>query len=266
MIEVSAKKFGNRLAFLGVVAWISICLLIAGMYPELHRRLSFVWVISGMLGLITAVGLAEVVKRELRHQAQIIETFKTEAYTDSLTRLPNRRALDQALGLGVAAAGRNGQPLALIIIDIDYFKIYNDTFGHGAGDELLRRISRIMEESFRDEDLVARFGGEEFAIILPHTELHSAIRVAHRLRESVEVRTTKESMTGSGVTISLGLTMARSSDSPKSLMQRADTALYCAKNAGRNCGYFEDDTGCHPIEPTASETAAETAANVSLFG
>ena len=262
MIDSNANNFGNRLAFLGVVAWISVCLLFAGMYPELHRRLSSVWILSGMLGLVAAVGLAEVVKRELRQQAQMIEAFKTEAYTDSLTRLPNRRALDEALNSHVAAARRNGHPLALIIIDIDFFKKYNDTYGHGAGDELLRRVSRIMEESFRDKDLISRFGGEEFAVILPQTQLHSAIRVARRLRESVELRTIKESTTGGSVTISLGLTMAMSSDTPESLMTRADSALYVAKNSGRNCGYFEDNTGCHPIEPTVSEAAA----NISLFG
>ena len=261
MINLNEKNFGNRLAFLGVVAWISVCLLFAGMYPELHQKLSSVWIVSGMLGLVAAVGLAEVVKRELRQQAQMIEAFKTEAYTDSLTRLPNRRALDEALASHVSAARRNGHPLALIILDIDFFKVYNDTFGHGAGDDLLRGISRIMEDSFRDDDLVARFGGEEFAVILPQTELHAAIRVARRLRESVELRTIKETKTG-GVTISLGLTMAKSSDTPESLMTRADSAMYFAKSAGRNCGFFEDSTGCHPIESTESEAAP----NISLFG
>lgn len=263
----SEKNFGNRLAFLGVVAWISVCLLVAGMYPELHRRLSSVWILSGLLGLAAAVGLAEVVKKELRAQAKLIEAFKTEAYTDSLTRLANRRALDEGLSAHLSMAKRARSALAFLIVDIDYFKKYNDSHGHGAGDELLRVISRIMEDSFRDDDLVARYGGEEFAIALPNTELHAAIRVARRLREAVEVHTVERSSTGQGVTISVGLTMAKSSDTTESLMTRADAALYVAKNSGRNCGFFENDDGCHPLEPaTADVDGDDVPATISLVG
>ena len=260
------KSFGNRLAFLGVVAWISVCLLVAGMYPELHQRLSSIWILSGLLGLGAAVGLAEVVKRELRQQARMIQAFKTEAYTDSLTRLSNRRALDEGLNSHLTVAKRTRDPLAFILVDIDYFKAYNDTHGHGAGDELLRVISKIMQDSFRDNDLVARYGGEEFAIALPQTEKHSAIRVARRLREAVEIHTAERAV-GQGVTISLGLTMAKPSDTTEVLMTRADAALYVAKNSGRNCGFLEDADGCHPLEPAIDLAAPDNGPpTISLVG
>lgn len=263
MSEIMRKHVANRLAFLGVVAWISVCLLFAGMYPELHRRFSAIWIVSGLLGLVAAVGLAEVVKREMRQQARMLEVFKTEAYTDSLTRLPNRRALDECMATHLRLADRNELPLAMIMVDLDFFKKYNDTHGHGAGDDLLRLVAIILQDSFRDTDMVARYGGEEFVAVLPQTELHSAIRVARRLRESIERRTKEESPIGQQVTISLGLTMAKSGDTVDSWLTRADAALYVAKNSGRNCGFFEDENGCHRLDGRAEQGGADSDASES---
>lgn len=151
--------------------------------------------------------------------------------TDGLTGLRNHRAFQEALNYHWQMTRRNGQPLSLIMLDIDYFKQFNDTFGHPAGDELLRQVSNVLRESARAYDVVARYGGEEFAILLPNTGMDEAIAAAERLREQIESIENRHS----SITASLGVASTHLGHSmPATLLYQADKALYTAKRSGRN--------------------------------
>lgn len=143
---------------------------------------------------------------------------------DALTGLPNRRVLQEVLPREMARARRNEAPLTLAIVDIDHFKRYNDSHGHLAGDEVLRACAREWDEALRGEDVLVRFGGEEFLVLLPDTDCDTAAEVVERLRMKTPM----------GQTCSAGLAGWDGSESIDELLRRADEALYLAKASGRN--------------------------------
>lgn len=159
------------------------------------------------------------------------------AVTDSLTRLYNRHYLDTHLKNLTQQSLQNGKPMSLLMMDMDHFKKVNDTYGHDVGDEVLRQLSQIIIQSTRSTDLAARFGGEEFVVLMPETDGTRAAEVAERMRKKVEstpfIITHSEGQIHKTVSIGLAdLNLAK--DTPDALLKRADTALYKAKNGGRN--------------------------------
>ncbi|HKK15018.1 MAG TPA: GGDEF domain-containing protein [Gammaproteobacteria bacterium] len=151
--------------------------------------------------------------------------------TDPLTGAANRRHLDQYLAGCLGAARRRQSEVCVIMADLDHFKTVNDTFGHDVGDLVLREFVRLAKRCIRDEDLLARFGGEEFAIVLPDTPLEQGHRVAERIRQCLEAARIESS--GVKVTASFGVFAARDA-APNDLLSVADQALYASKSAGRN--------------------------------
>ncbi len=171
------------------------------------------------------------------HNAQMYEHIKALSYTDGMTGLHNYRFFRLRIKEEIARARRDGTPVSLLILDVDYFKNYNDTLGHPAGDDVLRKLSSIFRKSVRDNDIVARYGGEEFAIILPGTDIDGALSLAERIRSKVE-RTAfyKEEIQPNGkLTVSVGsATFPRDAVTVEDLVIAADRALYQAKYSGRN--------------------------------
>jgi diguanylate cyclase (GGDEF)-like protein len=167
------------------------------------------------------------------------EALKGLAHVDGLTGVPNRRFFEKLYQREWDRAVRQSEPLSVILVDIDFFKQYNDLYGHLAGDECLKSVAGILSSSTqRGTDLVARFGGEEFVLVLPNTGLEGAAIMAERLRELVvdlEIPHSGSTVAES-VTISLGLAggVPQRGDSPRRLLDDADRALYRAKEAGRN--------------------------------
>ena len=164
--------------------------------------------------------------------------------TDALTAIANRRRFDRRLAEEWARIGRHPAPLALLMIDVDHFKLYNDRYGHGAGDACLRRIAAALAGSAcRANDLVARYGGEEFAVLLPVTGIGAAAVVAERCIARVDAAGIEhqDSPVASHVTISVGIAVAEAANAagPSSLLQSADRGLYRAKTAGRHRVGFE---------------------------
>lgn len=151
--------------------------------------------------------------------------------TDALTGLFNRRRLDQAFGQEVGRACRYGHPLSLILIDLDRFKAVNDTHGHQMGDQVLQEVSAILREGVRSADTVGRWGGEEFLIICPETDLAGAMALAEKLRTTIAEAVWPSTTL---ITSSFGVAQFHNGDSMKDLVARADGALYRAKASGRN--------------------------------
>ncbi|MCX7919536.1 MAG: diguanylate cyclase [bacterium] len=157
--------------------------------------------------------------------------------TDQLTQLANRRRFDLMLDFEFQVASRYQRPLSLIMGDIDNFKQYNDTYGHLAGDELLRKLAHLIQASVRKVDLVARFGGEEFVILLPNTDAAGAVQLAEKIRKIIELEDFSpiSGKTITPVTISFGVaTYPTHAKTKEELLDHADDALYMAKQAGRN--------------------------------
>ena len=171
--------------------------------------------------------LLEVYQRRLEHH---IDSISEETRTDPLTGLRNRRAFIDRLEEEVQRSHRTGRALALAFIDVDFFKSYNDEFGHLAGDAVLRRMGELFRRSTRATDFVARYGGEEFAVILPDTDAEGAIVLGERLRRAVE----RETWPDRQVTVSVGVATVGQGDDPSTLLGAADAALYEAKTGGRN--------------------------------
>jgi diguanylate cyclase len=170
--------------------------------------------------------------------------IRSEALTDPLTGLANRRAFSEQLTDGMAEATEAKKPLCLLMLDIDHFKTFNDTYGHQLGDEVIRLVAGCMSAKTKGDDTAARYGGEEFAIVLPETSLDDAATVADQIRVVVSgqriVRKASRQTLGS-VTLSVGVAQFRPGDSEEDLVGRADAALYAAKRDGRNCTKLETD-------------------------
>jgi len=182
--------------------------------------------------------------------ARLYAEVEALAVTDSLTGIANRRAFDRALEREFVRARHYGYPLALIMVDIDSFKHYNDTYGHLAGDDRLRAVAQLLAQSVREVDFVARYGGEEFAIILTNTDKQTAIAVAEQIRRKAEM-SCPEPLNGlpvSGYTLSLGVAaFPDDAQTPVALLLAADNAELAAKRAGKNrvwvVGYEMEEEG-----------------------
>ncbi len=175
------------------------------------------------------------------NRANVYAEILKHATLDALTGFYNRRQLEERIKQEVSGAKRQKRNLCTIMTDIDYFKNVNDTYGHAAGDLVLKNVSSVIKHQLRDYDIAGRYGGEEFAIILPYTKIEEAQMVAQRLRRAVENTKIDISKVNTdtdekiiGVTISLGISEYKTGDNEKTLLQKADKALYKAKESGRN--------------------------------
>ena len=166
-----------------------------------------------------------------------LDAARHEATTDRLTGLGNRRLFDERLDAAMKASNETDRSLALVVFDLDHFKKFNDEKGHLVGDQVLRHVGRQTERAVRDGDTAVRYGGEEFALILPGATLESARAIAERLRVTFDLnplirRDTREEI--GHVTISAGVALYRTDESATDFIDRADRALYSAKHKGRN--------------------------------
>lgn len=177
-------------------------------------------------------------------QAQIeglreqLEQVRQESMTDPLTRLANRRAFDETLAELIAQGRQGGAPTSLVMIDVDHFKRINDEMGHVFGDRVLRLIAGVLAKNLKGKDTPTRFGGEEFAVLLPGTPAQAAYRVADQLREAVAailIRRGKGEDANLQITVSCGVATHARGEEPTAFVDRADAALYKAKRRGRNC-------------------------------
>ncbi len=156
------------------------------------------------------------------------------ARLDPLTGIQNRAALDSETERHVQLAHRHKTPLAMIVIDIDHFKNINDTYGHTFGDLVLRVLAQRVSRCMRTSDHIFRFGGEEFVLLLPSTDLDGARLLAERIRETLDAHPVTQGDKQATVTVSMGVANLRPNERSDGLFERADSALYEAKNAGRN--------------------------------
>lgn len=181
---------------------------------------------------------------QLDHSAQImeelqrnLETVRREALTDGLTGLANRKAFDAELQRMAEEAQSTGQPFTLLMLDIDHFKSFNDNYGHLVGDQVLRLVAKTMTDGVKGRDIAARFGGEEFAIILPETQMNAGVVVGNALRKAVATKDVINRSTGeklARITMSVGVAEFAAGEDVHELIERADAALYTAKHNGRN--------------------------------
>jgi diguanylate cyclase len=183
-------------------------------------------------------------RSEIRTLQDDLVAVRAESLTDPLTSLSNRKAFDAALAATIAGAQDLLEPLTLLITDIDHFKRFNDNYGHLTGDQVLRLVALSVKQNVKGADLAARFGGEEFAVILPNTPLRSGLTVADHIRRAVMSKELVKRSTGENlgrITISIGVATYRKGDTPATLIERADACLYAAKRGGRNRVVCETD-------------------------
>ncbi len=188
---------------------------------------------QGLKNMLTeSIAAVEDMRRDL-------EIARKEAMTDSLTGLANRKAFDQEITRLIEQANSEAEPstFSLIMVDIDHFKNFNDKFGHQVGDQVLKLVARTFLESVKGRDLAVRYGGEEFAILLPETQSQGGLKVAELLRKEVENKDVINRTTGkriAKITLSGGVSQYVKGESANMLVERVDSALYKAKNSGRN--------------------------------
>ncbi len=166
-----------------------------------------------------------------------VETIQKEALSDPLTGINNRKSFDRSITQLIEKSQDNGEPLALIMADVDHFKSFNDKWGHQTGDQVLRLVAEVMNANIKGQDLLARYGGEEFSILLPGTTLEHAHMLADRIRRAVESRRLKKRQSNEDlgvVTMSMGVSSYHQDDSVSTIIERADKCLYLAKDQGRN--------------------------------
>ena len=181
--------------------------------------------------------LMETLKKQNEDLEHINQFLKDQASRDGLTGLYNHRYFQEAFQIEIARSDRHNHPCSLIFMDVDFFKQYNDTHGHMAGDRLLHTLGRVLTERLRSSAMVARYGGEEFVMLLPETPKEGALVVAEKIRRRIEDHPFpgRDTQPDGKVTVSLGVvTFPQDGSNRGTLMQRADQALYQAKQDGRN--------------------------------
>ncbi|WP_085579943.1 GGDEF domain-containing protein [Thalassospira mesophila] len=195
------------------------------------------------------------VSSEISRLRQDLEAMRREAMTDPLTGIANRKMFDQQLRNRAMEAMESGTPLCLLMIDVDHFKQFNDTYGHQIGDQVIRLMAQTLCNNIKGRDTAARYGGEEFAVILPRTDMENARRLAEIIRENVRKKAVISESDGSSldqITVSIGIGCFDYGEPLGQLIQRADRALYLAKETGRDRVATENDL----VETTAASAPA----------
>ncbi len=183
-------------------------------------------------------------KRQIEALQANLEAIRYESLTDELTTLSNRKHFDNTIDRVHNEAREAGTSFALLLTDIDHFKKFNDTYGHQTGDQVLRLVALAVKQNVSSKDTACRYGGEEFAIILPQTSLEEAAEISEKIRVSVMSKELVKRSTGENlgrITISIGISTFQKGDTSHSLIARADEALYAAKRSGRNLVKTEKD-------------------------
>jgi diguanylate cyclase (GGDEF)-like protein len=205
-------------------------------------------IVFALLGLAVGVGVGWFLARRaltqrLDEQSRALEAAQREARTDTLTGLANRKGFDEHLALLSAIARRYKTGLALALFDLDDLKQINDRLGHAAGDAALVHFARILRSSSRESDFVSRIGGDEFALLLPQTDIEGAGALARRIAQALS-----ESSAPSPFLVSVGVAGFKAEESPAQFLERADRALYSAKHSGRTrpAGNAADVSGDQP--------------------
>jgi diguanylate cyclase len=181
---------------------------------------------------------------DLKLLQQELEKSQQEAQTDSLTSLFNKRGFEKRFEMERIRAKQNEIPFSIIMVDIDYFKRVNDTYGHLVGDSLLKSIASLLKSHLRKNDIASRYGGEEFLILLPETEIDGAMAVAQKIKDTLAKKEWKLKETGESmgkVTVSMGIALYKLNEPEEALIKRADDALYLAKNNGRDRIITQDE-------------------------
>lgn len=176
-------------------------------------------------------------KQDISQMRDVLEEMSEAAFEDALTGIPNRRALDETIRLLIENAETKPGPYCLILLDIDHFKMVNDDHGHTVGDRVLRFVAEMIKRSVKGGDFVARFGGEEFSVVLPNTSYQDGFQLAQNILKNISTARFKIRKNGKSlhsITLSAGITELRQGDTLESFIDRADTLLYAAKDAGRN--------------------------------
>lgn len=173
-----------------------------------------------------------------------LQQAKSQALTDGLTGIANRKQFNDTISMRVSEARHDGTSLALVLCDIDHFKKFNDTWGHQLGDTVIQMVATSLTRAVLPDHLVARIGGEEFAMLMPRTTLDNAVQLANGVREKIHASRLKRKQTGEiigHVSVSFGVACIKPEDDIPRLIQRADECLYLSKGRGRNCVSTEDD-------------------------
>lgn len=186
----------------------------------------------------------KVSSEDLKQLNQELEKSQKEAQTDTLTSLINRRGLEKRFELERIRAKQNDTAFSIIMIDIDHFKQVNDKFGHLVGDSLIRGLAALLKSHLRRNDIASRYGGEEFLILLPETDISGASSVGQKIKKSLNQKEWKLKETGETmgkISVSMGIAQYRLNEPEKNLIKRADDALYLAKERGRDQILTQDD-------------------------
>jgi diguanylate cyclase (GGDEF)-like protein len=198
------------------------------------RWLPWLAVIGLALASVLSIFLIVRLQRSRARLHELNTVLDTMAHVDALTALPNRRAIEQSLRDEISSASRHGQAVSVLLVDIDHFKQINDTHGHDAGDAALRVVAATLESALRTEDMIGRWGGEEFLGVLRFTNVDGAVVVAERLRQAIASAYLPALDAVGKLSVTIGVA-EWSGDSLDDLLRNADEALYAGKDAGRNC-------------------------------
>jgi len=199
--------------------------------------------------------------RELERQTRQLESQIAQARTDPLTGLANRRALDEELQRRWSECQRTGSPLSVMLLDVDHFKDFNDAHGHRIGDEALRVLAATLHGAMRQMDVVTRYGGEEFLVILPNTAIAHATLVSERTRLDISETVFRFGGRDFSLTVSIGVAQVAANEHFTRTLERVDQAMYASKAAGRNKTCWHDGRATHPVmeEPAVQPSAAGSA-------
>lgn len=244
MLRSASANFPARILFGGALSFHGAFMLLRPFFISApNKELLFADISFGLSQLILIEQIAVSVLFTLGVVMLINERISRElnfrADRDFLTNLLNRGAFIRELKKSISMSTRAQVPLALMILDVDHFKSINDQFGHLAGDMALVEFAKVITQTIRSEDTAARLGGEEFAIVLPNTDLNSAIVIAERLRQNVANMLIAHETEVISLSVSIGVSRLTNADDLEAFIGRADQAMYAAKSAGRNCVQHE---------------------------
>ncbi len=226
----------------GVAAFAVSLSLANGMAPTwpADRALQVLTVVAWATSLgCCAICVSGMSMMQLSAMARLQETHIAERMTDGLTGVMNRLAFEQELQRLAGEARDARTPLSVMIVDVDFFKKFNDCYGHKAGDFVLREVAATIRTAVRERDILARFGGEEFVVLLPDARLNIACGAGERVRQAIEQRRFRHDGATMRLTVSVGIALLEGEETGEQMLERADAALYTSKHSGRNCVHFQ---------------------------